>query len=203
MCTGKLPTPGLTVRSLNPILPPIFDEVICRCLSQDPANRPTSLKEALKTAMPPAGLVPVPITDPCPSPGVYWADDPILKRKVVVTMFPQKGDRQQFLGEARARARLDSPYVVKIFDIAVQPEAGQKDRTYVVSEFVPGQSLEQFLDGKGIPDAAELHGRLRLFGQLLKGLDYMHNYGIVHGRLRPDNVLISEEGQVKIWGHWP
>ena len=132
---------------------------------------------------------------------VYLAEDPILDRQVAVKIIHPKRStaeaKERFLREARAVARLDSPYIVKIFDIGIQP-SDDKEMHYIVMEFVSGQTLTDRTEDKGIPGKNELLDRLRIYWQLLQAVHYAHRHNVVHRDLKPDNVMISKEGRVKI-----
>lgn len=135
---------------------------------------------------------------------VYLANDPMLDRQVAVKIIhPKRGTpeaKERFLREARAVARLDSPYIIKIFDIGVQPPSSKTDKEihYIVMEYVSGCTLSSILEGEGKPGKAHLEKRLRLFWQLLQSIQYAHSQNVVHRDLKPDNVMITADGMLKI-----
>ncbi|CAN0232533.1 unnamed protein product, partial [Phaeothamnion confervicola] len=133
---------------------------------------------------------------------VYLAQDPMLDRQVAIKVIHPKRStveaKERFLREARAVARLDSPYIVKIFDIDIQREAGGGEIHYIVMEFVHGSTLTDRIEDKGVPGRSELAERLRIYWQLLQAVHYAHRNSVVHRDLKPDNVMITKDGRVKI-----
>lgn len=132
---------------------------------------------------------------------VYRAEDPLLERSVAVKVIHPRRltaeAKERFFREARAVARLDSHHIVKVFDVGIQPE-GDKELHYIVMEFVRGETLSHYIEGGGPPNKLALRDRLGLFSQLLEAIHYAHQNGVVHRDLKPDNVMITTEGRVKI-----
>jgi serine/threonine protein kinase/tetratricopeptide (TPR) repeat protein len=132
---------------------------------------------------------------------VYRAEDPLLERWVAIKVIhPRRMTveaKERFFREARAVARLDSHHIVKVFDIGIQPD-GDKELHYIVMEFVRGHTLSKIVEGKGPPNKEALRDRLGFYSQLLDAIHYAHQNGVVHRDLKPDNVMITPEGRVKI-----
>ncbi len=100
--------------------------------------------------------------------------------------------------EAQLLARLSHPNVVNIIDCVRRPP-----RMWLVLEAVDGWNLSEILtlvrrtnDGQGI----EMRGAVALVLQIARGLAHTHEVGIVHGAIRPKNLLISKEGVCKLSG---
>ncbi|WP_155798272.1 serine/threonine-protein kinase, partial [Sorangium cellulosum] len=95
--------------------------------------------------------------------------------------------RARFLQEMRRCARLDHPCIVRPI------EAGQADEGQVFAVFarVPGQSLAELLSARGALDPPEARHLLR---QVLDALGFAHRQGVVHGDLRPAQVLVTPSG---------
>ena len=132
---------------------------------------------------------------------VYKALDPILERDLAIKILPPKklSDAliERFLREAKAVARLDSPNIVKIYDIGEQAD-GDSKIYYIVMEFVNGKTLGEHFPS-GPPGTKEaLWARLDLFDQILEAMDYAHEQGVIHRDLKPDNVMVATGDRVKI-----
>ncbi len=98
----------------------------------------------------------------------------------------------RFKREFRALARLEHPNVVRAYDM------GNEDgRLYFAMEAVEGSDLHAWLDDQppGEPRRVSI---LRAFLQIFAALDYMHGQGIVHRDLKPGNVLVTDDGVVKL-----
>jgi serine/threonine-protein kinase len=126
---------------------------------------------------------------------VYRAHDRLLDRPVAVkVLFPELSiDRtfvERFRREAQAAANLSHPNIVPVFDW------GEDSGTYfIVMEFIDGRPLSSILRTAGPlhPDrAAEITADVAL------ALDYAHRHLVIHRDVKPGNVLITDEGQVKV-----
>jgi len=125
---------------------------------------------------------------------VYLARDPKLRRAVAIKVIPfelirDAERKRRFLEEARAAAAIEHAHIAAIFDI---DEAD--DRTFIVMEYVRGQSLRQLLATRAVSSQEAVE----LVRQVADGLAKVHAHGIVHRDLKPENVLVTEEGNVKI-----
>src|SRR5215211_4199415 len=126
---------------------------------------------------------------------VYLASDRVLERPVAVKVLspPHAQDPvfvERFRREARSAARLSHPNIVAVFDSG--SDAG---RHYLVMEYVAGQSLAQLLHRQGrlAPrQAAELGV------EVCAALAAAHAQGLVHRDVKPANVLVGDDGRVKV-----
>src|SRR6185295_3639514 len=130
---------------------------------------------------------------------VYRAVDTRLTRTVAVkVMHVGLGDEAEFARkfdrEARAAARLSHPNVVSVFDQGQDLE-GPNTRPYIVMEYVPGQTLRDVLNREApmTPSRA-----LEIMEPVFAALAVAHDAGLVHRDVKPENVLISERGQIKV-----
>lgn len=125
---------------------------------------------------------------------VELAYDQMLDRQVAVKLLHQRYASDpaflaRFRREAQAAASLNHPNVVAVYD------TGEEDaRPYIVMEYVSGHSLRDVLRSQGVlpQRAAEITVDAAL------GLHYAHERGLVHRDIKPGNILISDEGAVKV-----
>jgi serine/threonine-protein kinase len=97
---------------------------------------------------------------------------------------------EQFLREARVAARLRHPDVVAVYDCGIS-DGGTP---YIVMEYVAGRSLAARLE-RGVPPAAET---LHVAGCVGAALDHAHGLAVVHRDVKPGNVLLGDDGAVKL-----
>jgi serine/threonine-protein kinase len=125
---------------------------------------------------------------------VYLAEQPGLGREVAIKeLVPSAAADptalKRFLQEAQVMARFSHPNLVQLHDMEQIGAAN-----YIVLEFVRGKSLRDWLNRGEIPLPqvfAVMHG-------VLQALDYAHRHAIVHRDMKPENVLLSDEGAVKV-----
>jgi len=132
---------------------------------------------------------------------VYRARDPTIDRDVAIKTISLAGQdsadeleyRERFLQEARAAGRLSHPGIVAIFDAAEEPESREP---FLVMEYVGGEPLSKVLQAAGGKLSAEnaLHFALEIAG----ALDYAHSQGVIHGDIKPANILITDDGHAKV-----
>ena len=126
---------------------------------------------------------------------VYKAYDPLLARvvavKVISGQFSTQPDlRERFFREARAVARLDHPNIVTVYDL------GEDDGVpYLAMQFLEGQDLEHRMRS---PEGISLARKVEIGLAVAAGLAHAHASGIVHRDVKPANVFITDEGQVKL-----
>src|SRR6188472_1285428 len=130
---------------------------------------------------------------------VYRAVDTRLTRTVAVkVMHVGLGDEAEFARkfdrEARAAAKLSHPNVVSVFDQGQDLE-GPNSRPYIVMEYVPGQTLRDVLNREA---PMQPKRALEIMEPVLAALATAHNAGLVHRDVKPENVLISDRGQIKV-----
>jgi CheY-like chemotaxis protein/class 3 adenylate cyclase len=125
--------------------------------------------------------------------GVVWeARDPQLQRRVALKLMhalESESDTRlrQFEREARAVARLQTPYVVHVYDYGVTEDG----RPYMVMELLEGESLHQRLQRSKLMTPAAL---LPMLTQLAKAMDCAHEAGIIHRDLKPGNIFLAQHG---------
>lgn len=114
---------------------------------------------------------------------VYLARDEWLDRHVAVKLFHRGSDVAAFEAELDALAELNHPNVISVLDRGIHRDG----RNYLVTAFIAGPSLRDVLASEGAFGFAETH---RLLRELASGIEALHQRGIVHGDLKPDNVLL-------------
>src|ERR1700728_476275 len=125
---------------------------------------------------------------------VYLANDMQLQRPVVLKMLhtgllTAEQMRSTVLREARLASAIEHPNVCGIYQIG---ESG--DEAYIAMQFVPGQPLDELI-ARG---AATLQLVLSVGIQIADGLQAAHSLGIFHRDLKPQNVMLTDGGLVKI-----
>lgn len=133
---------------------------------------------------------------------VYAATDPLLQRTVAlkvlrseVALDPRM--RQLFDSEASITSRLQHPGIMPVHEAGIDV-AG---RGYIVMKLVRGESMSQRMKARKHPE--EKRGELlAIFQRICETVAYAHNLGVVHGDMKPQNVLLGEFGEVLVtdWG---
>jgi serine/threonine-protein kinase len=98
--------------------------------------------------------------------------------------------RGRFRAERQILAQLQHPHIAALHDGGVSAEG----EPYLVMEYVGGEPLDRYCDQRRLPPAE----RLTLFRQVLDAVEYAHRNFIVHGDLKPSNILVTAEGCVKL-----
>ncbi|GAE24201.1 serine/threonine protein kinase PrkC [Halalkalibacter wakoensis JCM 9140] len=126
---------------------------------------------------------------------VYKALDVILDRHVAVKVLqPQFSDDEQFIKrfrrEAQSATSLAHPNIVNIYDV------GEEGNTYyIVMEYVEGQTLKELIQARGPLPVQEA---IDYMVQMLLALEHSHANHIIHRDIKPHNILISQDGVVKV-----
>ncbi len=122
------------------------------------------------------------------------ARDKIIGRtvaiKTLVHSFGAAPQQKQFLREAQIVGQLSHPAIVNLFDVGVE-ETGI---AYLVMEYVSGRTLQQVLSESPIPWPRACSWA----AELATALGRAHHAGIIHGDVKPANIMITEEGEVKL-----
>ena len=126
---------------------------------------------------------------------VYLANDTILDREVAVKVL--RGDLstdekfiRRFQREALSVSNLSHPNIVEVYDV------GEEDgQYYIVMEYIEGKTLKQLLNKRGALTLPEV---IDIMTQLTDGLSHAHEAYIIHRDIKPQNIMIEDNGTIKI-----
>jgi serine/threonine-protein kinase len=126
---------------------------------------------------------------------VYVAVDKRLGREIALkVMHHHLADDEsfttRFIREARSAARLSHPNVVQVYD-----QGSDGDLLYLAMELLPGRTLREVLVERGVLTPREA---LTVFEPILDALSAAHRAGIVHRDVKPENVILTDDGRVKV-----
>lgn len=126
---------------------------------------------------------------------VFLAVDTLLNREVAVKIL--RGDLSgdpvallRFQREANAASALSHPNIVEIFDVGEE-----NGKYYIVMEYVRGRTLKQLVQQRGAMDKNEA---LSVMEQVVSAINVAHKNNIIHRDIKPQNVLVKDDGTVKI-----
>lgn len=126
---------------------------------------------------------------------VYLAMDTVLNREVAIKIL--RGDLSgdpvallRFQREANSASGLNHENIVEIYDIG--EDHGQH---YIVMEYIRGKTLKQLIKSRGVLDKVEA---VAIMKQLVSGVAQAHTNGIIHRDIKPQNIMIKDDGTVKI-----
>ena len=128
---------------------------------------------------------------------VYKAEDAVLGRRVALKTLHERyaeedSFRSRFKQEARAMASLDHENVVRVYDIS-----GDGEVPFIVAEYVGGGDVGGLLR-RAPGGRLDVRSVREIVGQLLRALAYAHRRGVIHRDVKPSNILLTEEGKVKV-----
>jgi predicted Ser/Thr protein kinase len=128
---------------------------------------------------------------------VVLAWDTRMQRRVAIKRLPLPLDargrphRPPGLAEARTAAMLNHPNIVTVFDFDAD-----SDEAFIVMEYVDGASLAEILDDVDGP--LDLDEAAALIGSVCSALEFAHDNGVLHLDIKPENVLVTRDGRVKV-----
>src|SRR5947207_9773694 len=127
--------------------------------------------------------------------GTVWrAYDAVLRRYVALKLLSRAGRtpeaRDRFLREARAAAALQHPSIVTIYDLGESDE-----KLYIAMELIDGRDLSSLI---ALREPLALERKLDVVIEVLQGLSYAHDRGVIHRDIKPSNIRLASDGAVKI-----
>ena len=142
---------------------------------------------------------------------VYQAVDPVTGNKValkvleddmqsfsasIMASLMRDNDINDIVSESNILSAIQHPNVVGILETGDDPARGP----YIVMEWVDGGTLEQLIYDQSVNDGTQLSLQkcVAISIQLLEGLSVVHSHGVIHGDIKPSNVLIDGDGVVKL-----
>ena len=126
---------------------------------------------------------------------VYKAKDHVLGRFVAIKVLKpefseDRGFVAKFRTEAQSAAGLEHPNIVNIYDVG-----SEEGLHYIVMEYVEGITLKTYIEKKGQLSFKEA---VSIAIQVARGIEAAHNKQIIHRDIKPQNIMISTEGKVKV-----
>ena len=126
---------------------------------------------------------------------VFKANDTRLNRLVAVKILKQEFSNDKnfitrFKNEAQSAACLSHPNIVSVYDVG-----DDNGYHYIVMELVEGITLKKFIEKKGRLEVREAVG---ISIQIAQGMEAAHDNHIIHRDIKPQNIMISRDGKVKV-----
>ena len=134
---------------------------------------------------------------------VYEAIETSISRRVAIKILPLSAglDEQQierFRAEANITAGLDHPHIVRVFSVG-----REHDTHFYTMKYIEGHSLADWIDGmrraNDVPSSSETFRKVANWGiQAAEALDYAHSKNVIHGDIKPANLLVDIDGSLSL-----
>src|SRR5256714_1169874 len=127
--------------------------------------------------------------------GAVWrAYDSVIRRYVALKLLSRAGRptdaQERFMREARAAGALQHPNIVTVYDLGESDE-----QLFIAMELVDGRDLSSMI---ALSEPLALERKLDIVIEVLQGLSYAHERGVIHRDVKPSNVRIASDGSVKL-----
>jgi serine/threonine protein kinase/tetratricopeptide (TPR) repeat protein len=138
---------------------------------------------------------------------VYLAEDTRLERKVAIKFLPHHisaniEEKERFKIEAKAAAALNHPNIATIYSIEETNDARGEEEMFIVMEYIEGKELKDIIEHKDAGaeylEPRQLDDIINYAIQIAEGLEAAHKKEIVHRDIKSSNIMITENGKVKI-----
>ena len=125
---------------------------------------------------------------------VYQAYSEVFQTSIALKILQntEEENLQNFFREAKAIAQLEHPNIMRIYDIEQVPS---ENIYYIVTQLISGKTLEEIVRRQGF---IEQNKALDYIIEAVKGLSYAHQKGIIHRDIKPGNIILDEQGHIKI-----
>jgi serine/threonine-protein kinase len=126
---------------------------------------------------------------------VVKAEATVLDRTVAINILSKdlaeyEASREISTKESRSLATLSHPHLVSVFDVVENAR-----RPLMITEYVNGLTVEKLIQSDQVIPQSSV---LRIAVQLSRAVEYLHSEGVVHRDIKPGNIMLTEEGQLKI-----
>ena len=126
---------------------------------------------------------------------VYRCNDTVDDREVAIKILKDEYlNNEEFIrrfkNESKAIAMLSHPNIVKVYDVSFGDMI-----QYIVMEYIDGITLKEYIESQGIIEWKDV---IHLMTQVLKALQHAHESGIVHRDIKPQNIMLLQDGTIKV-----